>query len=77
MVNGATSRIIYILAGIIAVTCIVAIVALKISDPASNVPNELDYALFGAVGFIVGAHVKPPIATDANGEPLAPGQKAA
>lgn len=59
MVNGSTSKIIYLGAWLCAFTCIVGIVILGIGqDP---IPVELGLALTACISFVAGAHVKAPV----------------
>jgi hypothetical protein len=60
MVNGATSRIVYIGVLILLGTCIVGIMVLSALD--RTVPNDIEIVLTTLLGFIVGAHFKPPTA---------------
>lgn len=77
MVNGTTSRLLYIGAYVVILVCLGSILALKLNDAGAAVPTEVDMVLTSSIAFVLGAHIKPPIATDANGGDLDPDQKAA
>lgn len=72
MVNGSTSRILYIGAFVLLGVCIVAMAALAVLKAPA--PSIFDAVIVGLLGFIVGAHIKPPVSTDGNGAALAPAQ---
>lgn len=72
MVNGATSRLIYLGAFIILGICLIGLVVMAVLQVSA--PSIFDAVIVGLLGFIVGAHIKPPVSTDGNGSPLLPSQ---
>lgn len=69
MVNGSTSRLIYLGAWVCILACIIGIVILSVSD--HETPGALMIAMTGAFGVITGSHiVSPPITREATEKTL-------
>lgn len=65
MVNGTTSRILYV--GAYGMIAMVLAGIVLLSSTNHPIPIELDAALTTLLGFIAGAHVKPPIGARQDG----------
>lgn len=76
MVNGTLSRITYYAAVAIVLVVLIAEMTGWLLGQSTPLPDDAKTALTGALMFLWGAHVKPPIVTDANGARLAESQKA-
>jgi len=63
LVNGITSRVIYVGAWFSIMLCVVCITYL--AGHGQDTPAELQMALTGAFGVIAGSHIKPPISPGA------------
>lgn len=66
MVNGTTSRFVYIGALILIGISLIGIMTLSAFN--RTVPADIDIVLTTLLGFVVGAHFRPPIAGKIPGE---------